>query len=259
VNPPADHPRADEAIEWLLELDTPERHARFSRDLESDPSLRRLTGELREILALVSLDVPQHSAPSHLRTTILDAATAQTQAGGQAQVINPPQSFRWREPLAWAAAAMLVSGCIWMATERSGLLGRIARLEALNADLNVQVQVSKNAALLANMEIGTLQATLEEYRQGVAVVIWDESKQEGVLKLEKMPPLSAEKDYQLWVVDPSHANPVNAGVVRVNDTGFARIQFKPDALIQKAEKFALSVEKHGGVAVSEGPIVLLSP
>jgi anti-sigma-K factor RskA len=259
VNPPADHPRADEAIEWLLELDNPERHARFSRELESDSSLRRLTNELREILALVSLDVPQHAAPPQSRKRILDAATAQLQAGSAAQVVLRPQSFSWREPLAWAAAVMLAGGCLWMATERSGLLGHIARLEARASDLDRQVQASKNATLLANMEIGTLQATLEEYRQGVAVVIWDESKQEGVLKLEKMPPLSAEKDYQLWVVDPSHANPVNAGVVRVSDTGFARVQFKPDALIQKAEKFALSVEKHGGVAVHEGPIVLLSP
>jgi anti-sigma-K factor RskA len=146
-----------------------------------------------------------------------------------------------------------------MATERSGFLGRIAQLEARTLELDRQVHASQNAELLANMEIGTLRATLDEYRQGVAVVVWDESKQEGVLKLEKMPPLSAEKDYQLWVVDPSPANPVNAGVVRVNDTGFARVQFKPDALIQKAEKFALSVEKHGGVSVGEGPIVFLSP
>ena len=78
-----------------------------------------------------------------------------------------------------------------------------------------------------------------------------------------MPPVDSNKDYQLWVVDPSKKAPVNAGVVRVDPKGFAKVQFKPNLEIQQADKFALSVEKKvddpAGVSVGAGPIVLLSP
>lgn len=127
--------------------------------------------------------------------------------------------------------------------------------EALKVELARLVQVND----LAKVEIATLQSTVKEYRQGVAVVVWNSEKKEGILKLEKMPPLDANKDYQLWVVDPSKKNPVDAGIVTIDPQGFAKVSFKPQMEVEKAEKFALSVEKKGGVPVAEGPIVLLSP
>lgn len=111
---------------------------------------------------------------------------------------------------------------------------------------------------LANMQIATLQATLAEYKEGVAVVVWNAEKKEGLLKLEKMPPIPANKDFQLWVVDPAYKNPVDGGVIQVDDKGFAKVEFKPQLDVTKVDKFAISVEKKGGVPVAEGPIVLLS-
>jgi hypothetical protein len=116
---------------------------------------------------------------------------------------------------------------------------------------------------LDKMQIATLKSTIADYKQGVAVVVWDSAKQEGILKLEKMPPVQANKDYQLWVVDPSRKTPVNAGVVRLDPKGFAKVQFKPSMDVQQADKFALSVEKKvqnpAGVPENAGQIVLLSP
>ena len=100
---------------------------------------------------------------------------------------------------------------------------------------------------------------VEGYKQGVAVVVWDSEKHQGVLKLEKMPPVQVGKDYQLWVVDPKQPVPVDAGIVRVDSTGFAKVDFKPVTEVTDASKFALSVEKEGGVPKGEGPIVLIGP
>lgn len=114
------------------------------------------------------------------------------------------------------------------------------------------------SATLANMQVATLQATIDDYKQGVAVVVWNAQKKEGILKLERMPAIPANKDFQLWVVDPAYKTPVDSGIIKVDDKGFARVEFKPQLDVKSADKFAISVEKRGGSTVAEGPIVLLS-
>ena len=131
--------------------------------------------------------------------------------------------------------------------------------QATLAQLAGEVDAWRKRDALARMEIATLQSSVEAYKQGVAVVVWDSEKHHGVLKLEKMPPIDAQKDYQLWVVDPAKKAPVNAGVVRVDEKGFARIDFKPVDAVTSAAKFALSVERKGGVPQNEGPIVFIGP
>jgi len=111
---------------------------------------------------------------------------------------------------------------------------------------------------LIHMQIATLQATIDDYKQGVAVVVWNAQNKEGLLKLERMPAIPANKDFQLWVVDPAYNTPVDGGIIKVDEKGFARVEFKPQLDVNNANKFAISVEKKGGVPVAEGPIVLLS-
>lgn len=141
--------------------------------------------------------------------------------------------------------------------EMSRQSSSIAELEVKK--LNDELATLQKRDALAQVLIATLQSSVEAYKQGVAVVVWDSEKAQGVLKLEKMPPVEEGKDYQLWVVDPKKPAPVDAGVVRVNADGFAKVDFKPVSEISEAAKFALSVEKEGGVPKGEGPIVLIGP
>jgi anti-sigma-K factor RskA len=134
----------------------------------------------------------------------------------------------------------------------------LAKRAKANEDLKVELAHLIKVNDSAQMQIATLQSTVKEYKQGVAVVVWNSEKQEGILRLEKMPPVDSNKDYQLWVVDPKQVKPVNAGIVKVDEQGFAKVQFKPTIDVSKADKFALSVEKKGGVPQNEGPIILLS-
>ncbi|MFM2168645.1 MAG: hypothetical protein RIS79_3016, partial [Verrucomicrobiota bacterium] len=127
------------------------------------------------------------------------------------------------------------------------------------AALNSEIASLQKRDALAQVRIATLQSSVDAYKQGVAVVVWDSEKHQGVLKLEKMPPVEAGKDYQLWVVDPQQPVPVDAGIVRVDNAGFAKVDFKPVTDVTDASKFALSVEKEGGVPKGEGPIVLIGP
>jgi anti-sigma-K factor RskA len=150
----------------------------------------------------------------------------------------------------------------------------LAKSEAANQTLQQQIADNTKAAEAlkqelakvikandtAQTQIALLQSSVKDFEQGVAVVVWNSVKQEGILKLEKMPPIQTGKDYNLWVIDSTQKTPVNAGIVRVDAEGFAKVEFKPTLAIQQAEKFALSVEKEGGAPAGEGPagpVVLL--
>lgn len=109
------------------------------------------------------------------------------------------------------------------------------------------------------MQVATLKSEVWEYRRSEALVVWDSARHQGLLMLDKMPKVESGQDYQLWVIDPQKADPVSAGVVQVDDKGSAKVQFKPIAGVSDAAKFAVSVEKKGGVEKNAGPIVFIGP
>ncbi len=112
---------------------------------------------------------------------------------------------------------------------------------------------------LANFKISTLASLLGNSPQALAVAVWNPARQEGVLRVEKLPALAADKDYQLWLVDPQYPIPVDGGVFTVDPaTGEARVTFKADKPIKSLAKFAVSLERKGGVPKAQGPMVLLS-
>ena len=115
---------------------------------------------------------------------------------------------------------------------------------------------SQNA--LANLKITTLASMLKNSPEARAIALWDPAKQEGQLRVARLPALGANEDYQLWVVDPQYPNPVDGGVVTVDpQTGEARISFKAKQPVQAINAFAVTRERKGGVPKAEGPFVLL--
>jgi len=146
---------------------------------------------------------------------------------------------------------------------------RAAQAQLVEADRRASeagVQVAalteklQSDADLARMKITTLASMLNNSPQALAVAVWDPVRQRGVLSVAKLPALAADKDYQLWVVDPQYATPVNGGVFRVDPaSGEARVTFHGDRPVASVAKFAVSLERKGGVPKAEGPLVLLSP
>jgi hypothetical protein len=201
-------------------------------------------------LAVISYQ--QWSASQQVQSLLRDTEARLTQSESNSAKMDSQLQAAGKsaaEALARLASAEKV------AAESQSLL---AKAQQENSTLVKDLAALTKSQDSARTQIATLQATLTEYRQGVAVVVWNQEKQQGILKLEKMPAVQTGKDYQLWVVDTAHPTPVNAGVVRVDDKGFAKIDFKPVEDVINPQKFALSVEQVGGVPQNKGPIVLLS-
>jgi anti-sigma-K factor RskA len=115
-----------------------------------------------------------------------------------------------------------------------------------------------NQASLATLKITALASLLKNSPEALAVAVWDPARQEGILKVEKLPALLAGQDYQLWVVDPQYPNPVDGGVFTVDpQSGATRVAFKAKQTVKGINAFAVTLERKGGVPKAEGPFVLL--
>ena len=223
----------EQASLYTLGLLEGEEASAFENRLESDAELRALVDQLDAAAAAVAHSAPARALPPELRDRVL----AQVRSGKT--VVFPRQS-NW---IPWTIAACLALTCAYLIAERGGLRKRITRLERRD--------------LLAQIQIASLNSKLENAPDANAVVVWDEKRQRGILKVFKLPRNEENRDYQLWLVDPRYKDPVNGGVFHVANDGTLRVPFQPASPVRGAKGFAISLERKGGVTKAEGPIVLL--
>jgi anti-sigma-K factor RskA len=223
----------EQASLYVLDLLEGDDAVNFEKRMQSDAELRALVDELDEAAALIAHDAPQRELPPELRARLL----GQIRSG---KTIPLPRRATW---IPWAIAAALALSCAYLLSERGSLRKRITHLEERD--------------LLAQIQITSLRSELKNAPDANAVVIWDERKQRGVLKVTQVPRNAADRDYQLWMIDPRYKNPVSAGVFHVANEGSLRVPFEPVAPVREPKGFAISLERKGGVTKAEGPIILL--
>lgn len=152
---------------------------------------------------------------------------------------------RWAGRAGWLTAAAMLLVISWV-----GLGGRAP--EATLAE--------RREALLR--EPGTLRAAWERpedpaYAAVEGDVVWCGRLQSGFLRLRGLPANDpARAQYQLWIVDPSRdAEPVDGGVFDVPAAaGQVIVPIDAKLGVSNPRVFAITVEKPGGVVVSEGPL-----
>jgi anti-sigma-K factor RskA len=279
----------EQACLYALNLLSPDDAAGFEAEMRRSPELQRLTRELRASSCSLAYAAPPLSPPPELKTRLLETVGVRPAPAPSTPVLIFTARF-----LPWAAAAVFAVSALWLAqlhfaqrsatdllasqasltevalqsarqqVEAERLLARqqIAALEAQVAERDRRVaQLTsdlKSQADLAELRITALSSLLKNSPQALAVAVWSNTRQEGVLQVEKLPPLAPGQDYQLWVVDPQYANPVDGGVFAVDtQSGGARVVFRARQPVAKVNAFAVTLERKGGVPKAEGPFVLL--
>lgn len=153
------------------------------------------------------------------------------------------------------ARNQLEAGALLTRHELADVQKQLADRDEKIAALTTQL---KEAPSLTHLEIIHLAPPAGASSEAFAVVVWDPLHQVGVLQAGKLPALAADHDYQLWIGDPQHPDPVASGAFRVDPaTGEARVTFHPDEPVKRIARFVVSRERQGGVSQPEGPIVLL--
>jgi anti-sigma-K factor RskA len=120
-------------------------------------------------------------------------------------------------------------------------------LQSATNELRRTVLALQETNRLVNLRIAMLDSLVPDAPKTVAVTLWDNQKQDGVLVAENLKPLAPDQDYELWVIDENQ-HPVAAGVFHVDDTGKIKMDFKPSQLVKTAGMFAITTEAKGGVA-----------
>jgi len=228
----------DQAALYVLGLLEGEELSAFEVSLEANRELRSLVAELSESAAELAFAAPSVMPPASLRAKIMEQIAT-------ARVATPVESSRTKSlnwiPWAIAAALMLFAGML--ALDRS-------RLER-------ELVAARQKDTLMETTLVPLAPAAPAPKEAKATVAWEPSTQSGVIRITNMPAAGAGKDYQLWVVDADHTDPIDGGILRIGSDGVAQIRFKAGMAAHRVKAFAVSLEREGGVPKKEGPIVLI--
>ncbi len=181
----------------------------------------------------------------------ISAAQAQTRLAESEAAAANQQRKQYQEAVALSESARSEAQTSLTET-RSQLAAAGEKLQSLSgeqATLTAELASLRKDSALDQTRIAVLGSLLKNQPKAVAVSLWRQERQEGLLVVENLPSLPAGRDYQLWVIDPNLKTPVSAGVFKVDNEGKVRIEFKPDRRVQSAYKFAVTVEKEGGAVV----------
>jgi anti-sigma-K factor RskA len=280
----------EQASLYALGVLEPDEKTAFEDQLSKNEELQRLVGDLTAAAASIAHSAPKRLPPPHLEAAIMrEIGSAKSGAPAFAAALWIPWAiaaglalstallFVSREKVAnkvtqlEAAQQHAQAEAARLATERDRVASKAAELEKREAEARTKIatmgfereRLAKELARLqerdslSQMQIATLTSKLAEAPKATAFVIWDAENQRGVLTTVDVPPNAADRDYQLWVVDPKYQIPVDAGVFTVKSGEATKILFKPKQQVSSADAFAVSLERKGGVPKAEGPMVLV--
>jgi anti-sigma-K factor RskA len=279
-----DHQEEMLALHALRTL-TPEEVRLLESESRYDPRMRETLEEFEEMVGEIGRLLPEDAPSEDLRAQLL--ARLKVHARGNVTPFTAPLRMLRTPIVAWAAAAAIAIGAFGLWTRNRQLDHRataLAQSEAAakneaasatatkqaiekkladagqkQAELAAQLDQAIEKQAVKNMEVAMLRSSLKRYEEGSAMVVWNQEKQEGLLKLENLPEVQPGKDYQLWIICKQCQHPVSAGVVKVAADGTTAIVFKPSHHIAEVMKFAISVEAQGGVTGKpEGPVIFAS-
>jgi cell division protein FtsB len=267
-----------------LDALTPEEVRLLEGEWRYDARMREEHAELAEAAAEIVHLLPPETPPAEVREQLL--ATLKRQRRAKVTPMTVASRVVRNPWIAWAAAAAIAVSAagLWTANRelnnrvttlvksetaaqgevadarkaRDELKTQIADADTRYTKLSSEAEQLRKGIAVASMEVSMLRASVKRYEEGEVLVVWDQSKQEGIIKLAHMPTAQPGKDYQLWVFCKQQRTPVNAGVVRVDEKGEASVIFHPVKHIAEVAKFAVSLEKEGGAPEVEGPVILAS-
>jgi anti-sigma-K factor RskA len=250
----------EQASLYVLGELTPDETGAFETALGRDTELQRLVESLRVSRDALAGSLPQLTPPPALKKKIL------AQIEPQEKIVPLParsgvRPAGWTFWLPWVLAACLAVVCAVSILQQKNLrqqsreqAKRLADLNQAADSLRSETQNLQQAVAtlretnrLENLRIAMLNSMLADSPKAVAVSLWDAQEQRGVFVVQNLKPLPADRDYQLWVMDPKYATPVSAGVFQVDAQGNLRLPFRADKLIESANKFAVTQEPKGGL------------
>jgi anti-sigma-K factor RskA len=182
---------------------------------------------------MLAYDAPQFEPPPTLRGHIMGLLGPQVAAEPKKAAPRLLQFPRLPATMTYALAACLMGIALFQAAL---ILLLDSRLDA------ARTQPAEHTSPFAGMQLVDLQPQ-GDHGNAKVMVAWNAKSSTGMVSMSDMPPPPPGNDYQLWVLDPSKAAPVSAGVV---PRGVTTQHFVVVDVHLTHPGFAVSLEPAGG-------------
>jgi anti-sigma-K factor RskA len=214
--------------------------------------------EARGRAALLALSVPQENPRPAVKERLFARIAAERAAGlpSAAKEERKPSVPWWRWVFVPTSIALAVA-CLLLSWQNRKLGDELnaARLATKGIEREKQ-HVEDLARVLASPDTITVKlAGTSDAPQAAGFVKYNPQIGMVLYAAQHLPPLPAEKTYQMWLV-PASGAPISAGVFKPEDSASRLLtaQVRPDT---KPQAFAVTIEPAGGVPQPTGPKVLL--
>jgi anti-sigma-K factor RskA len=258
-------------------LDADEKRV-FEAHLATCESCQTELRSMRRVVAGIGLATEPVQPPDSLKARVIAHATSQPQPGipgadprSERKPATPDAPGRRRSwaasPLALAASLALATGAgIYALALRSQVLllqDMVAQASAQSASLRDLLNEARRDAASLRTTIRVLVAPdlirvdlkgQADAPNALARGFW--SKAQGlVFNAEGLPAIDVSRVYQLWMISGDKA--VSGGTFSVDASGAGTLTVPASVANTAPDALAVSLERAGGVASREGPIVLL--
>jgi hypothetical protein len=144
----------------------------------------------------------------------------------------------------------------WCAALAASLMAVFAWLPRTLVDRSDQVSLVDMRRSLLAKATDVIKADWTSPSDGKGLggdVVWSDELQEGYMRFQDLAPNDPTiEQYQLWIIDPSRdSKPVDGGVFDITSRGEQIVKIGSRLKIAKPQAFAITIEKPGGVVVSD--------
>lgn len=241
----------DLALYALGSLEGAERHA-LEKHLQGCSPCRRELELLRGDLSLLTLTAAGPKPPARARQRLMAAIADEPRLPATAPTSARRQRSWWTAigwpALRWASAVALVLVGIGLLRQNSTLQQDLTSLRAQFTDQGSKLdQANEVVATLMDpeaMKIELVAAGNKPQPRGKA--IYQRRNRNLIFFASNLPPLPAEKIYELWLFPANGAAPIAAGLFKPDARGSATVVNPPLPVGVEAKNFAVTLEPESG-------------
>jgi len=242
----------DLALYALGSLEGAERQT-LEQHLEGCASCRRELELLRGDTSLLALTTAGPKPPQRSRQRLLSAIAAEPRMpiAVRAPAEVPARSW-WSSfglpALRWGAAVALVAVCVGLLRQNSALQQNVASLQSKLSNQDVKLEeANQTLATLLDPEATKIELVAAGNKpQPRGKAIYQRRNRNLIFFASNLPPLPAEKVYELWLFPADGGAPIAAGVFKPDARGSATVVNPPLPENVAAKNFVVTLEPESG-------------